>query len=81
MMLGILFGGFGGGTTPEVITNSATCTGPSSTPRIPNTPTGQIEGANVEYVDGQLWHCGGSTSDFPTDCYYLDPGASSWIEV
>ena len=77
----MVIGGYGGGSSVEVITKGEACVSSSSIPNIPNAPAGQIEGWCAEYLDGKIWLCGGADLNFHSECYSSAPGASYWETV
>lgn len=79
--VGVVIGGYGGGSSIEVVTATDACVSTSSIPNIPNAPAGQIEGWCSEYVDGQFWLCGGADLNFHSECYSIAPGGSYWVVV
>jgi len=76
--VGIPIGGYGGATSIEIVTPTTACMSSSSTPELPNAPAGQIEGWVAEFVDDEIWLCGGADLNFHSECFSLTIGSSSW---
>ena len=55
-----LIGGFGGGISLELVTETQFCTEYETLPPLPNAPGGNLEGWSSEYVDELIWLCGGA---------------------
>jgi hypothetical protein len=76
--IALTIGGFGGGTSLEVVTATKHCLGDISVPKMPSTPTGSIEGWVSEYVDNKVYLCGGSDINFRAECYSFNIGQTFW---
>eukprot|EP00095_Tigriopus_kingsejongensis_P008030 maker-scaffold630_size122347-snap-gene-0.14 protein:Tk08030 transcript:maker-scaffold630_size122347-snap-gene-0.14-mRNA-1 annotation:"ig domain-containing protein" len=71
--VGLAIGGYGGSISIELVTGGSICES-----SLPGAPTGSIEGWNAEYVNGDIWLCGGSDLNFRADCYSIPAGGGSW---
>ena len=76
-MLGIIIGT----TSIEVMTGTSACMSTSSNPSMPYAPAGHIEGWVAEYVDGEVWLCGGADLNFHSECFSIAIGSAAWTQV